>query len=73
VLLTGGDTFTAPSSQLYLYTADSSEQVLRDLGRLWDFRSDVPSINDYGDLSGAQTVSGHVLLVPEDREGRAYS
>jgi hypothetical protein len=66
VLVTGDDTFNAPSSQLYLYTGRNRAQVWNDRGRLWAFRSDIPSINDYGDLSGSDSVSGHFLQVPEE-------
>ena len=45
------DTFTAPSSQLYLYEASSADAVWNDLGHLYAFKSDVAAINDYGDFS----------------------
>jgi len=64
VVLTGDDTFTAPSSQLYLYTAASAEALWNDEGELWGFRSDDPLINDYGDLSGDASVSGEFIPVP---------
>lgn len=66
VLLTGDDTFAAPSSQLYLYLAAGREAVWNDEGQLWAFRSAVPAINDYGDLSGIQSVSGEFIRVPDD-------
>ncbi len=64
VLVTGDDTFSAPSSQLYLYSADSADAVWDDEGTLYGFVSDDPAINDYGDLSGSMSVSGHFLAVP---------
>ena len=64
VLLTGDDTFSAPSSQLYLYSAASADAVWNDAGTLYGFVSDDPAVNDYGDLSGSESVSGHFLEVP---------
>jgi hypothetical protein len=66
VVMTGDDTFTAPSSQLYLYTAPSASALLADRGELWAFQSDDASVNDYGDLSGTASVSGHFIPVPRD-------
>ena len=65
VVLSGDDTFSAPSSQLYMYTADSAAQVWADSGQLWAFRSNDPAINDYGDLSGSTKVGGEFIAVPE--------
>lgn len=53
-ILSGDDTFSAPSSQLYLYTARDARAVLGD-GALRAFVSDDPAVNDDGDLS----VVGH--------------
>jgi hypothetical protein len=64
VLLSGDDTFAAPSSQLYMYTADSAAAVSDDEGSLWAFRSDNPLVNDYSDLSGSATASGQFIPVP---------
>ena len=66
VVLSGDDTFTAPSSQLYLYTAPSASALLADRGQLWAFQSDDPNVNDYGDLSGSASVSGRFIAVPRD-------
>jgi hypothetical protein len=66
VLLSGDDTFTAPSSQLYMYSATSAAAVWNDAGSLWAFRSDDPVVNDYSDLSGAATASGHFISVPRE-------
>jgi hypothetical protein len=64
VVLSGDDTFTAPSSQLYLYTADSGAGVWNDTGSLWAFKSDVATVNDYGDMTIAGPVSGRFIPVP---------
>src|SRR5215207_6016632 len=64
VVLSGDDTFTAPSSQLYLYTADSAAAVWNDTGSLWAFKSDVPTVNDYGDMTVAGAVPGRFIAVP---------
>ena len=64
VLLSGDDTFAAPSSQLYSYVAEDTDAVWNDTGSLYAFKSDVSTINDYGDLTGAAWVSGTMLLVP---------
>ncbi len=37
-ILSGDDTFLAPSSQLYLYTAKDDEAVMADKGQLWAFQ-----------------------------------
>ena len=65
VVLSGDDTFSPPSSQLYLYTADSRAQLWADQGTLYAFRSSNPAINDYGDLSGGVSVAGTFIPVPE--------
>ena len=65
VLLTDDDTFSAPSSQLYMYLADSRDAVWNDEGHLWAFRSDVPAVNDYGDLGHVPSVSGEFIPVPD--------
>jgi hypothetical protein len=64
VILSGDDTFTAPASQLYMYTARNGRAVWNDEGQLWAFVSDNSAINDYGDLSGSASVSGHFIQVP---------
>jgi hypothetical protein len=65
VLVTGDDTFSAPASQLYMYLATDSNAVWNDQGHLWAFVSDNVAVNDYGDLSGAASVSGHFIAVPD--------
>jgi hypothetical protein len=64
VVLSGDDTFSAPASQLYLYTADDADGVWNDEGALWAFRSDVAAVNDYGDLSSGMSVPGEFIPVP---------
>ncbi len=64
VVLSGDDTFTAPSSQLYMYLAENANAVWNDQGSLWAFQSDDPGTNDYGDLSGSESVSGRFIPVP---------
>ena len=64
VVLSGDDTFTAPSSQLYMYTARNGRAVWKDQGQLWAFVSDNPAVNDYGDLTGSVSTSGRFIPVP---------
>jgi hypothetical protein len=64
VVLSGDDTFSAPASQLYMYLAANADAVWNDQGTLWAFQSSNPAINDYGDLSGNQSVAGHFIQVP---------
>lgn len=65
VVVTGDDTFAAPSSQLYMYRAANADAVWNDTGSLYAFVSDNSAINDYGDLSGSASVSGHFVAVPD--------
>jgi hypothetical protein len=65
-LYSGDDTFSAPASQLYLYTARSAQAVLRDQGQLWAFKGDNDAVNDYGDLAGAESTSGRFIPVPRE-------
>jgi hypothetical protein len=65
VILSGDDTFDAPASQLYLYTAKTGTDVWNDKGRLYAFVSDDPTVNDYGDLSLGDSVAGHFIEVPK--------
>jgi hypothetical protein len=64
VVLSGDDTFDAPASQLYLYSASSGAALWNDQGTLYAFKSDNAAINDYGDLSGGASVSGRFIEVP---------
>jgi hypothetical protein len=65
VLVTGDDTFAAPSSQLYMYTAANGSGVWNDTGHLWAFVSDDAAVNDYGDISLGDDVSGQFIAVPD--------
>jgi hypothetical protein len=64
VILTGDDTFDAPASQLYLYTAQNGDDVWNDKGALYAFVSDIPAINDYGDITSTNSTHGHFIEVP---------
>jgi len=64
VLLSGDDTFDAPASQLYLYSASSGQAVWNDEGALYAFVADDPNVNDYGDFPAANGASGHFVPVP---------
>lgn len=64
VILSGDDTFSAPGSQLYMYLTHGAYGVTHDAGALYGFKSDDPSVNDYGDLSGSKSVSGTFVRVP---------
>jgi len=77
VALTGDDTFVAPSSQLYMYTAASGDDLLADNGTLWAFRvtskngnavdptSAFNGANDYGDfVAAADVMTGEFIEVP---------
>jgi hypothetical protein len=66
VVLSGDDTFSAPASQLYMYTARNGQAVWNDEGQLWAFVSDDTATNDYGDLTGNESVSGRFIPVPRD-------
>jgi hypothetical protein len=57
VALSGDDTFAAPSSQLYMYTADNPGKLKQDKGTLWAFqvtgRNGVPLANPYDQFNDA--------------------
>jgi hypothetical protein len=65
-VLSGDDTFSAPSSQLYAYTATSAAAVWNDEGTLWAFKSTDPAVNDYGDLGLGESVAGTFVAVPRE-------
>lgn len=85
VALTGDDTFSAPSSQLYQYSAASESAFKGDNGSLWAFRvtsknteSVIPSsssngANDYLDISLGDTMTGEFILVPSDIAHGTYT
>jgi hypothetical protein len=75
-VLTGDDTFNAPSSQLYMYTAQDADAFKADQGGLWAFRVTATDdgqladptdpfngANDYGDLAVGDTWSGEFIPV----------
>jgi hypothetical protein len=64
VVLSGDDTFDAPASQLYLYSAASGHALWNDEGMLYAFVADDPNVNDYGDFPAANGASGHFVPVP---------
>ncbi|NJM41356.1 MAG: DUF839 domain-containing protein [Anaerolineae bacterium] len=66
VALTGDDTFSAPSSQLYMYLAKNAKAFLNDQGALYAFVADNPAINDYGDISGNMSIGGRFVPVPRE-------
>ena len=78
-MLTTDDTFSAPSSQLYMYRADDQSALFADEGSLYAFRVtgrdgtplDDPTdafngANDYLDLSIGESFQGEFIPVPRD-------
>ena len=63
-MVSGDDTFSAPASQLYMYTAKSTDALMNDDGQLWAFVSADAAVNDYGDLKMSSSVSGKFIPVP---------
>ena len=75
--LTGDDTFSAPASQLYMYTAASDDAMLADGGALWAFRVTAKNgtpvtpgdafngANDYGDVASGDSLAGEFIEVPK--------
>ncbi len=78
VALTGDDTFVAPSSQLYQYSAATPDDLVADNGSLLAFRvtatQDGPvdatdpfnGANDYGDIVIGDDWQGEFIPVPDD-------
>ncbi|MDQ3066613.1 MAG: PhoX family protein, partial [Actinomycetota bacterium] len=64
VILSGDDTFSAPSSQMYMYLTKGVNGILNDAGALYGFKSDDAAVNDYGDLSLTKSTSGTFIRVP---------
>ncbi len=76
-LLTTDDTFLAPSSQLYLYLADTEDDVLDDRGTLWALRvtskngaavdpaDPFNGANDYLDLGVDDVMTAEFIPVPD--------
>ena len=77
-MVTTDDTFTAGTSQLYLYVADDGDGILADEGTLYAFRVTADEsgpvdptdpfngANDYLDLDPGQSFRGEFIPVPED-------
>jgi hypothetical protein len=77
VSLTSDDTFSAPSSQLYMYGASSAGAFKQDRGSLWAFRVTAKNgtsvdaadafngANDYLDIGSNDTLSGEFIPVPD--------
>jgi Alkaline phosphatase PhoX len=78
VAVTGDDTFSAPSSQLYMYSANSANDVLADKGTLYAFRvtkknsltvdpaDPFNGANDYGDIALGDVLQGQFIPVPRN-------
>ncbi|MEO5986244.1 MAG: alkaline phosphatase PhoX [Candidatus Limnocylindria bacterium] len=78
VSLSGDDTFSAPSSQLYLHTANDAAQVMSDKGQLWAFQVTATQdgavdpadpfndANDYLEITAGDEFSGRFIHVPTD-------
>ena len=76
--LSGDDTFTAPGSQLYMYSADSPSAFVGDDGALWAFQvtaTDEGAVdpwdpqnnaNDYMEIRTGDSWSGRFIPVPDD-------
>lgn len=76
--LSGDDTFTAPGSQLYMYLANDSKQVLADKGHLWAFQvtkkngkqvdpnDPFNGANDFLNIAPGDTLAGRFIQVPDD-------
>jgi hypothetical protein len=78
-ILTGDDTFNAPASQFYMYTAPSEAAIWADTGHLWGFQvtstQDGPLLhpadpfngaNDYSDIHAGDSWGGKFIQVPDD-------
>ena len=63
-MISGDDTFSAPASQLYMYTSKNTDTLMNDDGQLWAFVSSDPAVNDYGDLRVSSSASGKFIPVP---------
>ncbi len=75
--LTTDDTFSGPSSQLYLYTANNQKGVFDDNGSLWAFRVTATQdgkvdaadafngANDYLDIRPGDEFQGEFIRVPK--------
>jgi secreted PhoX family phosphatase len=76
--LSGDDTFSAPSSQVYMFGSDKWQHFVKGDGSLWAFRvtaTDEGSVdpadafndaNDYLEIQPGETWSGEFIPVPDD-------
>jgi hypothetical protein len=76
--LSGDDTFSAPSSQLYLYLANHESHIWEDKGSLWAFRvtrteagpvdptNPFNNANDYLDIQPGGNWQGEFIRVPKE-------
>ena len=76
--LSGDDTFSAPSSQLYMFASDKWQHYVKGDGSLWAFRVTATEsgpvdaadpfngANDYLDMQPGDTWSGEFIQVPDD-------
>ncbi|HEX6401524.1 MAG TPA: alkaline phosphatase PhoX, partial [Actinomycetota bacterium] len=77
-VLSGDDTFSAPSSQLYLYMANDEQEIWDDEGTLWAFRvthrngvkvaeaDPFNDANDYSDITATDHLRGRFIRVPAE-------
>ena len=77
-MLTTDDTFNRPSAQVYMYLADSQDDVFADKGTLWAFRVTAKNgkavkpgdafngANDYNDVMPGDDLQGEFIPVPEE-------
>jgi hypothetical protein len=77
-MLSGDDTFSAPSSQLYMYLANEEEHIWGDKGSLWAFRvthtgdgsvdpaDPFNAANDYLDIQPGDDWRGEFIRVPKE-------
>jgi hypothetical protein len=75
-VISGDDTFTAPSSQLYMYLANDEDAIWADEGNLLAFRvthkngvrvapgNAFNGANDYGDVAAGDHLRGRFIRVP---------
>jgi hypothetical protein len=78
VALSGDDTFSAPSSQLYMFTSQSWKHFQKDEGKLWAFRVTATQAgavnptdpfndaNDYLEITPGLSWKGEFIPVPDD-------
>jgi hypothetical protein len=77
-MVTTDDTFTAATSQLYMYLARNERAIWRDQGSLWAFRVTATdsgpvdptdafnNANDYLDIQPGDDWQGEFIFVPDD-------